>query len=85
MVGLNSINPDLWFNAYLDPENNQIDVKSKVDFESVELFDITGRIVRNELSTNREVKLNTADLIKGLYVLRVKNGIQSKSLKILIP
>jgi hypothetical protein len=67
--------------AYIS--NGEIRIIGKAqDFKSLQIMDMTGRIV-----INRDVASNvsTNELSAGVYVLRLINGNQVKTQKVLVP
>ncbi len=85
MVGLNTISLSNSVYAYYYEDNNTVFVKSTSILKRVELIDLEGRIVYHNTENVTETKLNTAELSKGLYILRVYSELGISSMKILIP
>lgn len=71
-----------------NPVRNQLNITSLSDFENnveVKIYDISGRLVKSvaEQSTNT-IKVNTSNLIKGVYLVNITDGqntIQKKIIK----
>jgi len=60
------------FSIYPNPANNQLTIKSEIDFVSFSIFDLTGRLVNNDLITNKTISVS--NLETGIYILKVVNA-----------
>jgi len=80
------------FKVFPNPSNGDVtvsfDLKSSKNRVVLQLFDIRGRLIHEnqyEVSATKfSQKLNYQDVAKGLYVLKVANGLNRVSKKILI-
>ena len=67
---------------YPNPANNQIKINETEKIESVEIFDITGRLVK--IFNLPENEINVSSLGKGTYILRVNSGKRCRSSQLVI-
>lgn len=82
VTGLNDIgNPVVTINP--NPFNNQLVVRNAEQFEYCTIFDNQGRqLIVQKLDNSKNAVINTELLKKGLYLLKVSNGRESKVFKI---
>jgi len=59
------------FKVYPNPTNNYVFVEGK-DIESVSIYNSFGQLVKNEITTDEIIKINTKDINSGLYFLQIK-------------
>jgi hypothetical protein len=79
------------FNLYPNPSdgnfNLQFDTRSSDRIE-LQLFDITGRLVRELLFTNVASRFSESisfeNIVKGVYLLKIKNGTNQTTRKLVI-
>ena len=60
-------------NIYPNPATNEIVISNIANNELVEIFDITGKLVKQVVYNN---KINVSDLLAGIYTIKVNNQIQ---------
>jgi len=60
------------FSIYPNPANNQLTIKSEIDFVSFSIFDLTGRIVQNGLMTTGIIPV--VNLERGIYILNLTDA-----------
>ena len=72
LSGLNDIAQNS-INIYPNPATNEIVISNIANNEIVEIFDITGKLVKKVVYTN---KINVSDLLAGVYTIKVNNQIQ---------
>ncbi len=65
---------------YPNPTSDFINWKSSVKINSVEVLDVTGKVLKTNLKDN---KIDVSDLVKGNYILKIKTEIGSESKKFL--
>ncbi|HZH72773.1 MAG TPA: T9SS type A sorting domain-containing protein, partial [Mariniphaga sp.] len=63
-------NIDLKF--YPNPTTDYFNITSKAIIQSVELYDISGRLIRTSLVNDFETKQNVINLTNGVYILKIK-------------
>ncbi|MBL7932548.1 MAG: T9SS type A sorting domain-containing protein [Bacteroidia bacterium] len=68
-VGLNELSEKLDLKIYPNPVNDVINIESGLSEAEVLISDLNGRIVKQETLNNQ--KINTSDLIPGMYFLQV--------------
>ena len=62
-------------------QNNELVAKSNVNISNVEVFDVSGRMIKNAAGNNtKEIRINTDALNKGVYILKITTakGITTK-------
>ena len=57
---------------YPNPAKDQINISSEKSIQSIEIYDILGRLVKTETKSN----INVSQLAKGNYILKIKTGNQ---------
>ncbi len=65
---------DLLIDITPNPFNNVIEINSNGHLVNVEVLDITGKIVITEAINGSKTTLNTASLNNGVYFIRINNG-----------
>ena len=73
LSGLNDIAQTNSINVYPNPATNEIVINNIANNELVEIFDITGKVVKRVVYNN---KISVADLQAGVYTIKVNNQIQ---------
>ncbi len=73
LSGLNDIAQTNSIHVYPNPATNEIVINNIANNELVEIFDITGKVVKRVVYNN---KINVADLQAGVYTIKVNNQIQ---------
>ena len=69
--------------VYPNPANQYLKIESESAIEAICLYDLTGRLVRNEIFSNQNiVLLQRKSLPKGFYILNLKTGNEEKRIKI---
>ncbi|WP_299116613.1 trypsin-like peptidase domain-containing protein [uncultured Winogradskyella sp.] len=75
------------FNVFPNPTKDILNIESRVDFDKIELYSITGKKIRTiSLNENkRSTQINMKDLNMGLYFIKLfqSNNSQSSVLKIM--
>ncbi|MCF8366662.1 MAG: T9SS type A sorting domain-containing protein [Bacteroidales bacterium] len=77
--------PAITFNMYPNPANENLTINNLLDAERIDIYDITGQLVRSFDNTNavEQMQINIADLTKGMYILTVRSGNSSVSSKLM--
>jgi len=63
-------NIDLKF--YPNPTTDYFNIISEAMIQSVELYDVSGRLVRTSLVNDFESRQNVSNLNNGIYILKIK-------------
>ena len=67
MVNLNNIEPTSKVNIYPNPATNHINIAG-LGWETIlEIYNISGQLVRQEFITNNMERINIENLPKGIY------------------
>ena len=69
---------------FKNPVNNNILYINGITNAKVEFFDLKGTLVLKSYLDQKNKKINTAHLNKGVYFLKIKNSKKSKSMKLII-
>ena len=59
--------PEEVFNIFPNPADHQISILGGADLQAVEIFDLTGRLVKNAVSNVVDI----SDLASGLHTVRI--------------
>ena len=70
-TGLPDIDVESGISIYPNPTSEHLTISSSESFESVEILNVDGRILRSVPLTSNEQQISTTDLPAGLYFLRV--------------
>lgn len=73
---------DAEISFYPNPANNKVKIKGAESIESVEIFDISGRLVKIFYSPEKEIDVTS--LAKGTYILRINSGKKCQSSQLVI-
>lgn len=57
--------------VYPNPANNKVSIESTVSAQSVEVMDITGRMIGNYTMLNNKSEINSEAFAKGMYIYQV--------------
>lgn len=71
--------------VYPNPFSNELIIKTLNPYgekREVALLDITGKVIRSFKSYSEEIKINTAEISKGIYILNIKNNRDSENVKV---
>jgi uncharacterized repeat protein (TIGR01451 family) len=64
---------------YPNPAKDQVNIRCDSPIMTIELFDVQGRMLRNELEVQRTVQLDISNYAKGIYFVRI---ISEKGMKV---
>jgi uncharacterized delta-60 repeat protein len=64
----------LTVNTYPNPTTDYFNITSEAMIQSVELYDISGRLVRTSLVNDFETRQNVSNLTNGVYILKIKTN-----------
>lgn len=68
---------------YPNPTNNSWQLSNATPIESVELFDITGKILKNFVPNEIQFQLDGSSLSQGVYFVKIKSGLNFSVQKII--
>lgn len=82
-VGINNISNDLSLEIYPNPANDKIKVvfENGAENHTIQISDVSGRIVRSYSSNQAEITIEKGDLNTGMYLLKVSNAQGETSLQ----
>lgn len=60
--------------VYPNPASNVINVRSEFTIDNLSIFDLMGRTVKQQISSNKEFSLDVSDLSKGIYLVKLSSG-----------
>ena len=76
-VGVEKLETVVGFNIYPNPAKDQITISNnQLSIDNIKIIDITGTIVKEFTTQNSEYKIQTSDLPKGVYFVKVGSIIQ---------
>lgn len=81
---LNIQDYDFDFSFYPNPANNNVNVKGLIEGTRVEIVNILGESVQNEISTGTTMILSTGNLSNGTYFVRVSTDYGQVTKKLMI-
>ena len=80
-----SSNGKIEYSVYPNPAKNELVIKNLTGTSNISLVDATGRVVlRRNNVTNGLTTLNIASLQNGIYNVVINNGVDNKTLKIVV-
>lgn len=67
---------------YPNPFNNNLNLKSELEIKNIEVFNSLGLLLSREKPNIKNITLNTADVIPGIYFIKIETekGIQIKKM-----
>lgn len=68
-------------NVYPNPTKGYFNIISEEIIQSIELYDIAGRLIKTELVNGFEVQQNVSSLSSGTYILKIKTEVTKKIIK----
>ncbi|MCE1202229.1 MAG: DUF4623 domain-containing protein [Bacteroidia bacterium] len=83
-VGIAENSPSLSFNMFPNPAGNQITIATDKTIDKIEILDMAGRLHMQLQPAATEVRLNTASLRQGVYMVRVSADGAVSTRKLLI-
>lgn len=69
---------------YPNPSTGLIYINSKMGLENIYVYDITGRLLRNFSNTSDKVQIDLSAFGKGAYVIKMSNGKEVITKKVII-
>ncbi len=81
-VATNNVNPDLFYSVFPNPASDKFEVKASAKIKSIQLLDVSGRVVFNKKYDAEVVEVYTKGIAKGVYALSIitDGGIFNKQL-----
>jgi len=70
-AGIEELKP-VTVNTYPNPTTDYFNITSEAMIQSVELYDVSGRLVRTSLVNGFETQQNVSNLTNGVYILKIK-------------
>jgi hypothetical protein len=83
-AGVNPSQQPVQFNMYPNPANTAISVQTGGVAATIEIYDITGRVVKNVTPNGSVSTIETSELPAGVYFVRVTNGSNVSTQKLTI-
>ena len=82
--GLDKVKDDNKISVFPNPVRDLLNLKSsKASIKSVEIYDINGKLIMNQVINANEKELNVSELVSGAYILRIKHDEGIESIRIL--
>ena len=77
------VNPNFAIRLFPNPAGDQLNVSvdGSTKNTTIKIYDMTGKQVMQQVTTNTIIKLNVAKLPAGVYMLNVNNGTETRSVK----
>ena len=74
---------DFTLNLYPNPVKNTATITASETVEMIRIYDITGRMVKQENPNKTEFSLDVADLSKGAYIVKLSVGNKEATAKLI--
>lgn len=76
--------PDEGIKVFPNPTNHVVNIRTDENMERLLLTDLTGRILMEEILSGKEARLNTSDILHGIYILMIEtdSGIHKRKIQI---
>lgn len=68
--------------VYPNPAQDFVKIQSENNMQSVELYDLRGRLIRNEVVDIQKYEMNINDLAKGIYLLKIKTNNTTETIRL---
>ncbi len=82
VLSMENFTPDV-FSVYPNPVKDVLNISTKVAVDQVTVYDVLGKVVLQVAPGTISPKINTSALSSGTYMVKVKIGNNSKTVKIL--
>ncbi len=79
-VGIGEGSGTSTFKLFPNPVENELNINGFVDVNLIEVFSVTGQLVRNvQIESVKKVSINVAELNKGIYIVNIHtaSGVQT--------
>lgn len=71
--------------VYPNPAQHQVIIEGVDNYNRIQLFDVTGKMVKEQLNHGQYLlTMNLVGLKSGMYLLRLINGIENQTIKLMI-
>jgi hypothetical protein len=70
--------------VYPNPATSKLNILSQQNISSLELWSLTGKLILKDHSPGMQKEINVSDFNSGVYILRVVNGKDVLTRKILV-
>jgi hypothetical protein len=71
--------------VYPNPAQQQVTIEGVDNYNRVQLLDGSGRMVKEQLNNGQYLlTMNLGELKSGMYLLRLINGIENQTIKLMI-
>ncbi len=68
--------------VYPNPAQDFVKIQSENNMQSVELYDLRGRLISNETVGIQNHEINISDLSKGVYLLKIKTNNSTETIRL---
>jgi hypothetical protein len=83
IVSVNMLNSDKTMSVYPNPVKDKVTIETNITGNySIELYDITGKLLQRHQATQPILQLSTSDLSSGVYMISVTSQAVQKTFKI---
>lgn len=70
------------FSVYPNPVKDFLNISSNAKIKEISIYDLSGKLHKNEILNTENAKINVKDLPSGHYILKVKEDFMEKSYRI---
>ncbi|WP_051878914.1 ELWxxDGT repeat protein [Chryseobacterium sp. FH1] len=71
------------FRVYPNPASDVVNISGDSKISSVQVYDLSGKVLSNQTSDSKQLQMNVSDLPKGNYIIKVLSDGKSSSHKII--
>lgn len=83
MLGVGDISPNIDFTYYPNPANEFVNIVSKTDITSIEVYNVTGQLLYSNKTNTLETKVDISSYSTGTYFFKLKFGEIGANFKIM--
>ena len=83
-LNVNLLNNSFELLAYPNPVFDKLFIQTDVENASVEIFSLDGRLLKSFITYNNVTTTDFTDVTTGIYIVKVTNGNQSTTKKIIV-
>ncbi|MBC7411396.1 MAG: T9SS type A sorting domain-containing protein, partial [Bacteroidia bacterium] len=70
-------------NIYPNPANEQVSVETPIN-SALQVYDYTGKLIQNSITTNTTTSITTANWTNGVYLIKINNNTSSTIHKLVV-
>lgn len=71
------------FSIYPNPANDVVNISGKSNISSVQMYDLTGKLLSNQSLNSKDAKINISAFPKGIYIIKIVSEGKTNTHKII--